>query len=245
LIELAAEVGNQLPWNSFEAAVRELGMALSDLGRGLPDDVEERAFFIAMQTQGGWWDEESTVNDVPDAPEDFPEPADPQFTGDVAEYPFYLLPFATNAFDYGESANLPWLQALPDPVTTAVWTSWVELGPDVADQLGVQLGDIVRVESPMGSIEVPVYINPAAPPNVAAIPMGQGHRNYTRYAEERGANPIEIVAPQTDAETGALAWAGTRVRIESLNVRQRFPRFERQLPFHLEDNPIVQVTRDA
>jgi menaquinone reductase, molybdopterin-binding-like subunit len=104
---------------------------------------------------------------------------------------------------------------------------------------------MVRVESQSGSIEVPVYINPAAPPNVAAIPMGQGHRNFSRYAEDRGANPMEIVAPQTEAETGALAWASTRVHIESINQRIRFPRFERQLPFQLEDNPVVQVTREV
>jgi anaerobic selenocysteine-containing dehydrogenase len=174
-----------------------------------------------------------------------PSPAEPQFTGDEAEYDFYLLPFATNSWEYGESANLPWLQGLPDPITTAVWTTWVELNPNTAEDMGVQLGDIVRVESPSGSIEVPVYVNPAAPPTVAAIPIGQGHTDFTRYAEDRGANPIEIVAAQTESETGALAWAATRVRIEPANQRIRFPRFERQLPFQLEENPIVQVTRDA
>jgi menaquinone reductase, molybdopterin-binding-like subunit len=245
LIALAAETGNELPWDSFEAAVRELGMALSGLGRGLPEEDEERAFFIAMQTQGGWWDEEETFGDAPEGPEDMPEPSDPQFAGDIDAFDFYLLPFPTNGFEYGEFANLPWLQALPDPITTGVWTSWVELNPNTAENLGLELGDMVRVESQSGSIEVPVYINPAAPPNVAAIPMGQGHRNFSRYAEDRGANPMEIVAPQTEAETGALAWAGTRVHIESINQRIRFPRFERQLPFQLEDNPVVQVTREV
>jgi menaquinone reductase, molybdopterin-binding-like subunit len=245
LIAIASEAGGSLSWNSMEAAVRELGMALAQVGRGLPEAEEEREFFVEMQTQGGWWDEESTAGDAPAGPEDMPSPAEAQFAGDESEYDFYLLPFATNSLEYGETANLPWLQALPDPITTAVWTTWVELNPNTADDMGVQLGDMVRVESSSGSIEVPVYVNPAAPPNVAAIPIGQGHTDYTHYAEERGANPIEIVAAQTESETGALAWAATRVRIEPLNERVRFPRFERQLPFQLEENPIVQVTRDA
>jgi menaquinone reductase, molybdopterin-binding-like subunit len=245
LIAIADEAGASLPWNSMEAAVRELGMSLAQLGRGLPEAEEEREFFIEMQTQGGWWDEESTFGDAPSAPEDMPEPSAAQFTGDESEYEFYLLPFATNSWEYGETANLPWLQGLPDPITTAVWTTWVELNPNTAEEMGVQLGDMVRIESPSGSIEVPVYVNPAAPPNVAAVPIGQGHTEYTHYAEDRGANPLEIVAAQTDGETGALAWAATRVRIEPLNERVRFPRFERQLPFQLEENPIVQVTRDA
>ncbi|MEX2426572.1 MAG: molybdopterin-dependent oxidoreductase [Thermomicrobiaceae bacterium] len=245
LMAIAEEAGSSLTWSSMQSAVQEMGMSLASVGRGLPDATEEREFFLEMQTQGGWWDEESTAGDAPSAPEEMPSPAEPQFTGDESEYDFYLLPFVTNSWEYGETANLPWLQGLPDPITTAVWTSWVELNPNTADDLGVALGDLVRVESPSGSIEVPVYVNPAAPPNVAAIPIGQGHTGYTRYAEDRGANPIEIVAAQTESGTGALAWAATRVRIEPLNERVRFPRFERQLPFQIEENPIVKVTREA
>jgi menaquinone reductase, molybdopterin-binding-like subunit len=246
LIRVAGENGVNMPWGTVEQAVRSLAEAIQGLGRGMVetnDDDDPRGFMIELQTQGGWWDPDAVADEAPGGPEDMPEPADPQFTGDIGEYPFYLLPFPSNSHDYGESANLPWLQGLPDPITTGVWTTWVELNPDTAEDLGVQLGDIVRVESPVGSIEVPVYVNPAAPPNVAAIPMGQGHRHYGRYAQERGANPIEIVAAQTEAETGALAWAATRVRIEPLDRRERFPRFERQLPFQLEENPIVRVTR--
>ncbi|TVR69334.1 MAG: 4Fe-4S ferredoxin [Sphaerobacteraceae bacterium] len=246
LIRISNDAGLSFTWSSMENAVRELGGALGGVGRGLPEEASDpREFFVAMQTQGGWWDEESMTSDAPSGPEDMPSPAEPQFTGDESEYDFYLLPFPTNSYEYGETANLPWLQGLPDPITTAVWTTWVELNPNTADDMGVQLGDIVRIESPNGSIEVPVYVNPAAPPTVAAVPIGQGHTEYTHYAEDRGANPIEIVASQTDSETGALAWAATRVRIEPLNRRERFPRFERQLPFQLEENPIVQVTRDA
>jgi molybdopterin-containing oxidoreductase family iron-sulfur binding subunit len=45
------------------------------------------------------------------------------------------------------------------------------------------------------------------------MPVGQGHENYTRYASGRGANPIAILAPVQEPETGALAWAATRVKI--------------------------------
>ncbi len=246
LIRIANEAGLSYSWSSVQDAVRSLGGALAEVGRGLPDDNDDpREFFLAMQTQGGWWDEESRMGEAPSGPEDMPSPSEAQFSGDESEYDFYFLPFPTNSWEYGETANLPWLQGLPDPITTAVWTTWVELNMDTAEEMGVQLGDMVRIESPSGSIEVPVYVNPAAPPNVAAVPIGQGHTEYTHYAEDRGANPIEIVAAQTDGETGALAWAATRVRLEPTGERIRFPRFERQLPFQLEDNPVVQVTRDA
>ena len=74
--------------------------------------------------------------------------------------------------------------------------------------------------------------------------MGQGHTAYGRYAEGRGVNPLELVAPQTERETGALAWAATRCRLELTGRRMRIARFEGQFPaFQLEEFPIIQVTR--
>ena len=45
------------------------------------------------------------------------------------------------------------------------------------------------------------------------MPVGQGHEDFTRYASQRGANPVAILAPLTEPETGSLAWAATRVKI--------------------------------
>jgi molybdopterin-containing oxidoreductase family iron-sulfur binding subunit len=45
------------------------------------------------------------------------------------------------------------------------------------------------------------------------MPMGQGHTTFTRYASGRGANPVNLLAPVTEAATGALAWGATRVRL--------------------------------
>jgi hypothetical protein len=48
---------------------------------------------------------------------------------------------------------------------------------------------------------------------VIAMAMGQGHEHFTRYASGRGANPISILGATTEPETGALAWAATRVKL--------------------------------
>ena len=45
------------------------------------------------------------------------------------------------------------------------------------------------------------------------MPVGQGHTNFTRYASNRGVNPIAILAPTMIPETGTLAWSATRVKI--------------------------------
>jgi anaerobic selenocysteine-containing dehydrogenase len=139
--------------------------------------------------------------------------SEPQFDGDAASYPFHFLPYESVAFGDGSSAHLPWLQELPDPLTSAMWSSWVELNPQTAAKLGVTDGDVLEISSSQGSLRAPAMIFPGIAPDVIAMPVGQGHENFTRYASKRGANPIAILAAKTEPETGSLAWAATRVKV--------------------------------
>jgi menaquinone reductase, molybdopterin-binding-like subunit len=102
---------------------------------------------------------------------------------------------------------------LPDPMSSAVWSSWVEINLKKADELGIGQGDVVEITSTQGSIRVPAFPSPGIAPDVVAMPVGQGHENYTRYATGRGENPIRILAPVKENVTGELAWAATRVKI--------------------------------
>ena len=45
------------------------------------------------------------------------------------------------------------------PLTRAAPTAWVELGPDDAERLGIREGDLVRVTSRRGRIEVPARVS--------------------------------------------------------------------------------------
>jgi anaerobic selenocysteine-containing dehydrogenase len=139
--------------------------------------------------------------------------SEPQFDGDAASYPFHFLPYESVAFGDGSSAHLPWLQELPDPLTSAMWSSWIELNPQTAAKLGVADGDVLEISSSQGSLRAPAMIFPGIAPDVVAMPVGQGHENFTRYASKRGANPIAILAAKTEPETGSLAWAATRVKV--------------------------------
>jgi anaerobic selenocysteine-containing dehydrogenase len=139
-----------------------------------------------------------------------------QFDGAVNQFPFHFLPYASQQFLDGSVAHLPWLQELPDVLSTAMWTSWVEINPQTAAKLGIAAGDLVEVTSSQGSLHSPAVISPGIAPDVIAMPVGQGHQNFTRYASGRGANPITILAPVTEHETGTLAWADTRVNIKKV-----------------------------
>ena len=62
-------------------------------------------------------------------------------------------------------------------------------------------------------MRAPVVLSPGIAPDVIAMPVGQGHESFTRYASGLGSNPITILGAPTEPETGALAWASTRVKI--------------------------------
>jgi len=138
---------------------------------------------------------------------------EPRFDGDAAAYPFHFLPYASTAFGDGSSAHLPWLQELPDPMVSAMWSSWIEINPKTAERLGVRQGDLVDVTSSQGTLRAPAFVSPSIAPDVVAMPVGQGHEHFTRYASGRGVNAVSIVAPMKDSVTGTLAWAATRVKI--------------------------------
>jgi anaerobic selenocysteine-containing dehydrogenase len=139
--------------------------------------------------------------------------AEPQFDGESNAYPFYFLPYPSQAFFDGSLAHLPWLQEMPDPLTSAMWSSWVELNPATAQKMNIGPGDVVDITSTQGTVRAPAVLSPGIAPDVVAMPVGQGHAAFTRYASARGVNPISILAPMTESETGSLAWAATRVKV--------------------------------
>jgi len=143
----------------------------------------------------------------------------PAFAGNDKAYPFVLLPYLSQAFFDGKGANLPWMQEMPDPMTSIVYGSWVELNPTTAKKLGIVEGDVLDVQSIAGSIQAPAFIFPAIRPDVVAMPIGQGHTQYGRYAKDRGTNPLQILDPQIDDKSSALAWSSTRIKLTKTGKR--------------------------
>jgi anaerobic selenocysteine-containing dehydrogenase len=137
----------------------------------------------------------------------------PTFDGDAQQYPFHFLPYPSSYFGDGSMAHLPWLQEQPDPLTSAMWSNWVEINPATAARLGINEGEIVELTSTQGTVRAPAVMFPGIAPDIVAMPIGQGHESFTRYASGRGQNGAALIAPMTDAATGALAWAATRVRV--------------------------------
>jgi anaerobic selenocysteine-containing dehydrogenase len=136
-----------------------------------------------------------------------------------ASYPLRLIPAVSPSMRDGRNANEPWLQESPDPLTTIVWDSWVEIHPKTAEKLGIAEGDIVEIASRSGSIRTQAYLFPGIHPDAVAVPVGYGHDGLGRWAKGVGANAFSILDPVFDKDTGELAMNETNVKISKVGDR--------------------------
>jgi anaerobic selenocysteine-containing dehydrogenase len=138
--------------------------------------------------------------------------SEPEFVG---EGEFFFVPFVSPTLAEA-GANKPWLQELPDPTTTVMWNTWIEMNPETAHELGIENDDVVRVSSEAGEVKALVYLYPAIRPDTIAMPFGQGHTAYGRYAEKRGVNPADLLGVHFN-EAGDLAFGGMKVKVEKVS----------------------------
>ena len=187
---------------------------------------EINTFSAYFQQNGGWW---KTTDDRV-APSSSAV-LNRTFNVAAAQYDgsgeFFFLPFVSPVL--GEAgANKPWLQEVPDPPTTVMWSTWVEMNPATAERLGIEDDDVVVVLSDYGAVQASVYKYPAIRPDTIAIPFGQGHTAYGRYAAGRGANPADLLGKMLN-EAGDAAFAGLKVRVEKTGKKRSLPRLESML----------------
>ncbi len=238
LLSMAQELGqeSELPWTSVEAALKESAESLYKTGQGTSRHAASAGdLWNLMLQQGGWWDEDAT-GPTPSAPAGLlsniaSQGREPGYSGGGD---FYLQPFAHNSLLDGRNAHIPWMQGLPDPITTVTWQTWVELNSHKAEQMGLREGDVVRVQTDSGAITGLVYPNPALPPNVVAVPLGQGRRTGSEYATggdpRESSNAIDLLSASHLTENGALAWAGHMARVTPTGESMKIAKFEGIFP---------------
>jgi anaerobic selenocysteine-containing dehydrogenase len=187
---------------------------------------EINSFSASFQQHGGWW-KNSPEDAAPTAASALGgglTAAQAEFAG---EGEFFFVPFVSPTL--GErGANIPWLQEIADPTTTVMWNTWVEINPETAHELGVDNDDVVKIISEAGEVEAPVYLYPAIRPDTIAMPFGQGHTAYGRYAQGRGVNSADVLGRHFN-EAGDLAFAGMKVRIEKTGRKQVLSRLESRI----------------
>ncbi len=238
LLETGRKIGNPRSFTAptFHDYVKERWRGLhARLGNKLPFET----FWIESLARGGVWETAAPrlVTLAPSlAPASIAGPKEMPPRGGTT---FTLMTYPSIALFDGRGANKPWLQELPDPMTRLVWGSWVEISPDDAARLGISHGDRIQVSSPYGRFELPACIHRGLLPGIVAIPVGQGHTAYGRYADGTGVNVTDLLDPKPSADgSGGLTWFGTSV--ELLRLPGKLPLASVQEAESQEDRSIIQ-----
>ncbi len=254
-LALARQVGGKLAedldWQDYHSYLRDAWKDIYKKKRAVSKgSLTFDRFWNSLLQKGGWWKTEGKGRARAMAPSLrkvtglLPKKQAP-FSGDKTTYPLYLLLYPQAGHLDGRGANLPWLQELPDPISTVVWGSWVEINPVTAKRLGIKDGDKVKIRSPYGEIKAFAFPYAGIRPDTVALPIGQGHKLYGRYAEGRGVNPIEIIPAVENKASGALALNCTRVSVERAQGMGRMVKIEASVKEHgpstEHGRPIVQT----
>ncbi|MBI2087186.1 MAG: molybdopterin-dependent oxidoreductase [Deltaproteobacteria bacterium] len=217
--KMEGEMAKRFPWASFYDYLRD---QWKEIQRRFDPQKEFKDFWDEALQRGGVWKESRTEavrlngRAISSLRSQIQEA---NLTGD-GDKPFYLSLYPSLSHFDGRGANRPWLQELPDPMTSIVWGNWLELHAETAKRLQLRDGDVVSVASPYGKIELPARLSETIRPDVVAIPIGQGHSNFGRFGSAVGANPIHLLSAGADPQSGALPWLSVKVMLAKTGRRQ-------------------------
>ncbi len=128
-------------------------------------------FWSLWLQNGGWWPASAELT-VPETAETLTASAPSGAAGLEEGKQFYLLTYA-NHFGDGSGANRPWLQEMPDSLTTVTWNSWVEINPKTAEELGVTNDDIVKISTADGESRPAFTCSPPSAPTPSRCRLGR------------------------------------------------------------------------
>ena len=201
LLQIAQQVGGRLAGafsaTSYKGFVQESWRALQ---RQLGDRGDFDTFWTNALQAGGVWREATTRSTrLASSAGTFSEaPVWEAQGGDT----FTLIAYPTTALHDGRGANRPWLQELPDPVSKITWGTWVEMHPETAAEHDIHDGDILEITTPNGTVSAPAFLYPGIRRDTIAMPLGQGHTSFGRYAEGTGANVFSLLSGEVAAFGG-------------------------------------------
>lgn len=130
------------------------------------------------------------------------------------DFPLSMVPVELAFVGDGDGLAFPYVLKVIDDKTYSLGKLWVQINRETADREGVSEGERIDIESSRGEIgSVRAHLTDTVAPDTIAVPLGFGHKAYTRYARDKGVNPKEIMTNDIDPVTGAANWWLTRVKI--------------------------------
>ncbi len=89
----------------------------------------------------------------------------------------------------GSNANNPWLQEMPDPISSVTWDNYAAVSPAFAKARNLKDGDIIRINE---KLELPVLLQPGLPDECMAIALGYGRTKAGKAGDYVGDNAFSL-----------------------------------------------------
>ncbi len=134
----------------------------------------------------------------------------------------------------GKHANNPWLQEMPDPITTAVWDNYICVSPAYAEEHGISQEDVLSID---GKMELPALIQPGQAAGTIAVALGYGRTIAGKVAEGIGKNTF----PFTNMLMGNRKLSGRVVQLDKVSG-VTYPLATTQTHHTMEGRSIVRET---
>ncbi len=207
---LGSEEGKgPLPWAGFEPYLRSTWEPVVKSGQW---ETALQQGFVAKDVPAGAAIAKTSPIEI----------APTKLDGDAAG--LVLLAYPSLRMYDGRTASRAWLQEVPDTMTQAAWDAWVEVPTETAAQLGITQGDVVKISSPHGAIELPAYVSGSLHPRAVAIPIGHRYAPYQvpRYVRDPGGplNPMTLLPGEADGASGGPTFLGVRVTLAKTGGRR-------------------------
>src|SRR2546430_558947 len=209
---LGTEAGKgPLPWESFQQYLKAAW-----------EPVVKDKWSEAL-SQGGTWREGAAAPAVAVSPRiERVDAAAARLDGGEG---LALIAYPSIRWYDGRTASRSWLQETPDTMTQTVWDAWAEINTETASKLGIRQGDVVKLTSPHGAIDLPAYLSPTIHPGAVAVPIGHHYAPYhlrLKYvpAGSASANPMALLPAAADAVSGGPAFLSVKVSVARTGARR-------------------------
>jgi len=136
----------------------------------------------------------------------------------------------------GSSANNPWLQELPDPISKVTWDNYASVSPKFAKDNNIDENSMVSVSANGKTVKLPVLLQPGQAYNTISIAVG-----YGRTAAGKCGNGVGVNAfPMTTLTNGTIQFVGLGASISSTS--EEYILAQTQTHHSIEGRAIVKET---
>jgi molybdopterin-containing oxidoreductase family iron-sulfur binding subunit len=122
----------------------------------------------------------------------------------------------------GRYANNAWLQECPKPLTKQVWSNAASLAPEDARRLGLEEGDLLRLERDGRLVSAPVIVQRGQAPGVIGLTLGYGRTWAGAVGSGLGADAYRLRPHGSAWSTADIAFAPAGARNDIVRTQLHF-----------------------